>query len=737
MATPRSQKNLVSFNAGELSPKLDARVDTEKYAAGCRQCQNMIPMPHGGVTRRKGFEFIAAAKYDATNKPVRLLDFQFSKTVAFMLEMGDFYIRFYYLGNQIKVGGSPYEIASPYAAAQCSEIQYVQINDVVYITHPLHPVQKLSRIANDSWTLVAVDFDRPPFLEENLGAITIDPSATTGNITLDASAALFENSHIGAYFNIGYRRESTSQELQITGVASSAAVFVTGKWMFRTFGIWTATVEVQRSLDGSTNWEVVRSYTGKKDRNLDIEGDEGKEAYYRINISSWSSQTASNGENARAVFELEDAFVYGVVKITAVSSSTQASATVKRVLFASSPTKYWAEGAWSTKRGHPAACAFFESRMFFAGTTHQPQSFWGSVVDDYEDFSTGTADDDSLNFTLSSTERQQILWMVSQSRLVIGTTSGEWTVAGGDADIAITPTKILVRQQSNFGSQASRALLVNDTILFVQRSGRKLREAVYDAIKEGYQSNDVTILSDHITSGGITSPAFQSDRDAIFWAIANGNLIGMTYEKEQKVIAWHRHTTYGKFEAVETIYGTLDDEVWVSVRRNINGVQKRFIERMTGYYNPTVDSYAPDSVSVDITFDVQITISWSGHPDLDVLAKFKTFEVGWSQANNGDNFFLWPSGDNVSGGPETVLLDRTRAIAAGHLEGSETIQIQIGGGWYEIAQDIPGGTVNVSVLASGGRTLSFVLTPISMQTEGVTLTTQTINIPAAGSLSVT
>ncbi len=70
MANPRNKKNLVSFNAGELSPKLDARVDTEKYAAGCRQCQNMIPMPHGGVTRRKGFEFVAAAKYDADDKPV-------------------------------------------------------------------------------------------------------------------------------------------------------------------------------------------------------------------------------------------------------------------------------------------------------------------------------------------------------------------------------------------------------------------------------------------------------------------------------------------------------------------------------------------------------------------------------------------------------------------------------------------------------------------------------------------
>jgi len=643
MANPRNKKNLMSFNAGELSPKLDARVDTEKYAAGCRQCQNMIPMPHGGVTRRKGFEFVAAAKYDATNKPVRLMDFQFSRTVSFMLELGNLYMRFYYLGNQIEVGGNPYEIVTPYLAAECDELQYVQINDVIYITHPSHPVQKLARIANDSWTLTTVDFDRPPFLDENLTAITIDPSATTGSISLVASSALFEAGHIGAYFNIGHRRESTSAELAITAVAASAAVLVTGKWFFRTYGIWTATVELERSLDGSTNWEAVRSYIGRKDRNIDVEGEEDDQAYYRINIPAFTSQTATNGENSRAVFELEDRFIYGVVQITGVINSTNAAATVKRTLFSAAATAYWAEGAWSIKRGFPASCAFFENRMFFAGTTHQPQTLWGSIVDDYENFTTGTADDDSVAFTLSSTERQQVLWMVSQSRLVIGTTSGEWTASGGDLDISITPTKIKVRQQSNFGSQASRALLVNDTILFVQRSGRKLREAVYDAVKEGYQSNDVTILSDHITAGGIKSPSYQSDRDSIFWAIANGNLIGMTYEKEQSVIAWHRHTTAGTFESVETIYGTLDDEVWVSVLRTVNGVQKRYIERMTGYYNPSVDIYAdaPETGvgAAQIAFVVDTTGSMGGIID-DVKTQMVAIATAYSEVYSDVEFGL-------------------------------------------------------------------------------------------------
>src|SRR5215217_290901 len=590
MANPRNKKNLVSFNAGELSPKLDARVDTEKYAAGCRQCQNMIPMPHGGVTRRKGFEFIASAKFGPQEQaaPCKLIDFQFSRDVAFMLELGELYMRFFYLGQPIMDGMVPYEIETPFTAAECAALQYVQINDVVYLTHPAHPVQKLSRLANDSWTIEAVDFDRPPFLDENITATTITASATSGTgITLTASTAIFNAGNVGGYFEIGHRRQATSVNKTITSTGTSASILVLGKAFFRTTGIWTATVTVERSEDGATDWEAVRTYTGTNDRNIDVEIDEEDQAYYRINVTSWTSGSSS----PNAIFEVADAFVRGVVQITAVASGTSATADVKRPLFATTATKYWSEGAWSIRRGFPAACAFFENRMFFAGSTFQPQTLWGSIVDDYEDFTKGTADDDSVAFTLSSTERQQVLWMVSQSRLVIGTTSGEWTASGGDLDISITPTKIKVRQQSNFGSQQGRALLVNDTILFVQRSGRKLREAVYDSIREGYQSNDVTILSDHITAGGITSPCYQSDRDSIFWAIANGNLIGMTYEKEQSVIAWHRHKTIGVIESVETIYGTLDDEVWISVIRVIGGVKKRFIERMTGYYNPSVDVY--------------------------------------------------------------------------------------------------------------------------------------------------
>lgn len=582
MALPRTRKAYVAFNAGEMSPKLDARIDIEKYGKGCRQMQNMIPMPHGGVTRRKGFEFIAQAKF--SNRPCRLMDFQFSRDEALILEWGRFYVRFFYQGNPVMDGPDIYEISSPYDETEVFGIQYVQINDVIYITHPDHAPRKLSRFANDNWTLTAVSFTWPALLAENATSTTIDPSGTTGGITLTASSSIFTTASVGSRYQIAHRRSETSVTKNITATGTSANIDVLGGWRIVTSGTWTATLEVQRFVNGG--WETIKSYVVADNRNIDQSGEEAEQVPMRINVTSYTSSTGT----PTATLEVSDAFIYGLVRVTGYTSGTVVSATVEKALFSGDATTYWAESAWSPRRGYPAAVAFFQQRIYYGGSTFQPQTFWGSALDDFENFRRGTADDDSFAFTLSSEERNQIVWMLAQNTLAIGTTGGEWSARGSDLQETISPTNINVTKQSNYGSSNVRPLLVNGSILFVQRNNRKVREFSYDEASRIFQSSDVTVLSDHITAGGLKSVSYQSDRDSIYWGVTNtGNLVGMTYEKEQSVIAWHRHNTQGFFESVETIYGTIDDEVWVCVRRFVNGNVRRFIERMSGYFNPSVD----------------------------------------------------------------------------------------------------------------------------------------------------
>jgi hypothetical protein len=598
----RTQKSQVSFNAGELSPLLDARIDLDKSNNGCRQLQNAIIETYGAARRRPGLQFIAEAKY--ANKKCRLLDFQFSTTTTFVIEIGNLYIRFYSNGAQIRVGSplAPLEIVTPYVEADIFDLQFAQINDVVYVTHPSYAVRKLVRIANTNWTLTEVVFDTPPLLDQNITTTTITPSGLTGAITLTASAALFDAAQVGASFNIVYLRTDISIRLAITQDGTSASTMrIAGKWRLRTSGTWNADVLVERSYNGTT-WELVRKVESSSDSNYDQEGTEPEDAIYRLKIENWVSQANA----PRAILELDDPYGSAYVKITGYTSSTVVNATVLTLkgLYGTAATKYWSEGAWSAKRGFPIACSLFEQRLCFAGTAYQPQTVWGSALDDYENFKIGTTDADAFAYSIGAQERNSIQWLVAQKALLIGTTNGEWSMQGS-TDSALTATNVLVKRHSNYGSKAIQAELVNEVVLFVQRQGLRIREMTYSFERDGYVSPDLTVLSEHITAGGITDTAVQQQNQSIVWVVTgNGKLVGMTYEREQNVVGWHRHTTDGLFESVATVYGTGSDEIWCVVNREIDGVPKRYIER----FNPTAWT------SIENAFYVDSGLSYSGAP---------------------------------------------------------------------------------------------------------------------------
>ena len=597
-----SNKSIIAFNAGELSPLLDGRVDLEKYSSGCRQLQNAVIQTHGGAKRRAGTQYINEVK-DSTKK-VRLQAFEFSTSTTYCLEFGEQYLRFYKNGAVL---GAPYEIATPYLEAELFELQFSQINDVMYITHPDHEVMKLSRFGDTNWTIAEVVFDIPPFLDENLTTTTIASSATTGSgVTLTASSNIFESTHVGSYWQIAHLREVSETEVAIdTHNHTSSSLWVRGGWTVRTYGTWSADVLVERSTDGGSTWETLRTYNGSSDRNIEASGSEGTDAILRVRVANSASGSG------RAVLEADDAFRYGLVKITGYTGGTSVTADVVTDLHATSASKYWSEGAWSDKRGFPRTVTVFEQRLMFAGSDYEPQTVWGSATGEYENFRAGTADTDALKYSIAAKERNQIEWMLAQNRLLIGTSGGEWAAGSANPDQAITPSNFEVKRQSTYGSKNISALLVNEVALFVQRQGLKLREMAYSFGQDTYLSPDMTLLAEHITSGGIVDMDYQQQPDSIVWAVnGDGELLGMTYEREQQVVGWHRHVTDGTIESVTSLYGSADDEVWISVKRTINGATKRYVER----FNPNLWTLKEDAFYVDsgITYSGASTTTITG-----------------------------------------------------------------------------------------------------------------------------
>lgn len=572
-------KLISSFNAGELSPFMDARADVEKYESGCRLLENFITLPYGGVYRRPGTEYLGQAKHN--DKRCRLIGFNFSTSTRFVLEFGEQYIRFWSNGVQVEDPnnpGNPLEVATPYQESEIRDVQYVQINDVMYFCHPVHHPQKLIRKADDDWEFAEVEWDWPALLDENVGDITIAPSATTGTgITLTASDDLFQPGHVGSLWQIAHRRDNAYVEKKINATGASSSIKVLGKWEFTTYGTWKATIVIERSDNGGSTWEQIRSYNSDGDRNVSSSGDEEREVLLRINVTAYTSNTGG-----RSLLEVQDARQYGIVKITGYTSETSVDADVVVDLQSTNATKLWAEGAWSTLRGFPRSVTLHDGRLFYAGTAYRPLSIWGSSVDDFQNFRISAKDDSGLFYSLSAKEANAVQWMESQGDLLIGTSGDEWTLGSSDSDSALTPTNVRATRQSSYGSKHLSAAIVNDVILFVQRSGRKLRELVYQFEKDGWVAPDLTVLAEHVTKGEILEAAYQQQPDAIFWAIrGDGQLIGMTYERDQNIVGWHRHTTQGEFESVATIYGSAGgpDEVWLSVRRVIDGQEVRYIER--------------------------------------------------------------------------------------------------------------------------------------------------------------
>ncbi len=267
--------------------------------------------------------------------------------------------------------------------------------------------------------------------------------------------------------------------------------------------------------------------------------------------------SATTGINGGSGFQSTDVgrFVFlhsGYAKITGVTDTTNATIEILTTLSASTATADWRLGAFSDTTGHPSCVTFFEQRLVFAGTTDQPQTIFFSKSGDYENMDAnigGTvADDDAIIYTIASNQVNAIRFMTATRTLIIGTAGGEFTVSGGGTDSAITPTNILIKKQSNHGAANVDSIAVGNATLFLQRAKRKLRELAYNFDVDGYIAPDMTILAEHITEGGLTQLAYQQEPNQIIWGVrSDGELVGLTYQREQQVTAWHRHIFGGRF----------------------------------------------------------------------------------------------------------------------------------------------------------------------------------------------
>lgn len=295
---------------------------------------------------------------------------------------------------------------------------------------------------------------------------------------------------------------------------------------------------------------------------------------------------------------------------------------------ASDKTSSWRLGAWSDTTGYPGSVVFHQDRLVFGGAAVSPQRIDGSNTDDFLNFQPtavdGTVTDNmSFSFEFNSSDVATTEWLLSGFRgLNAGTNGGEWLITPPPNTSALSPTQVSTQQVTRYGDAAIQPVQIADAVIFVDRSSRKIRELTFVYYIDGYQAPDLTQNAEHITQSGISAASFQTSPQPILWCVRNdGVLAAMTYERQFDAlkVAWSRHqiggTISGGAPAVVESLVTIPfsdgsrDEVWMIVRRTINGATKRYVEVMAQFFDDTVKLQDAFFVDAGLTYDSPLTLT--------------------------------------------------------------------------------------------------------------------------------
>jgi hypothetical protein len=699
-----------SFTSGEISPSLYGRVDLTRYYTGLRTCRNFIVRQFGGVSNRPGTKFCAA--FADSSRTGRLVPFEFSTSQAYVLEFTEYTIRIYKDGGLIvwpsgPNAGLPAEVETIYLEADLPYLKFVQSADVMTICHPSYPVQQLSRTDHHLWTISAFSNVEGPFQEINVDtAKTLYASTFTGSTTLTASSAVFTSDMVGQMIRIEQAPDAMTKKWEVQkaivindirragsnyyqavsagttgtvrpsaleGVESDGDPGVTWRYLHSGFGIVlitgvtsstvaTGTV-LNRLPDSVVTGGLSRGITGVIAGAPEVPADPGPYSgavNARVTCPAHGFTTGDyvtitgvvgmTGINVTAQIIVINVNTFDLSGVYGSGAYVSGGTAIKTL--AGTNTYKWAIEAWGGSQGYPAAAAYFQQRQCFAGSEAQPQTVWDSRTGGFTDFGTSVPllDDDAVTFTLNSRKANEIRHFVELSQLILLTSDGPFIIQGGQ-DGLIIPGKISTKRQSASGASHVAPLIVGSHALYIQEKGSQVRSLGYDFSSDAFIGNDLTIISSHMFyRHTLTGWAFQTVPFSVAWAVRDdGALLGLTYMPEQEVVGWHRHDTDGFFESVCCITEGDEDVVYLLVRRTINGVTKRYVERMsTRFFESLKDAFFVDSgLTYDGRNETATTMTVTGGTIWDHTELLTVTASSTTGVNGGTGFVAGDVGDEI------------------------------------------------------------------------------------------
>jgi hypothetical protein len=420
-----------------------------------------------------------------------------------------------------------FELTTNYSEDDLQQIRIVQDGVDALLLHRNYPPQIFAIQTNTAGafsnaTIADAAFNDGPYLDIPEDGTTLTPSATSGSITFTASAITSINDGRG---------------FLATDVGRMFRVFSEPPdWVPDTYAAG------EKVKDAGTYWRAVGN--GANSPTLQPSTNSGRDWVIDPTAAAWTWGTITSISSSTS-------FVG-----TLAPEVTYPDNTAGGNLLYTNAIKAWQLGAYSDTTLYPSVGAYFQGRVWLGGAAKNRFDACVSndfAVNGYINFApTGldgtVADNNGISGTLNAREIENFLWMLPDEQgILAGTQSGEWIIASSGSGEPITPTSILTREMTHYGSLNATALKIERATVFIHRDTRKIYEYMANYFTQKFVADNLTLKAKHLTVGGVAEVAYMRELTPIIWArLENGGLIGCTYKHDDPIkplefAAWHRH----------------------------------------------------------------------------------------------------------------------------------------------------------------------------------------------------
>lgn len=557
-----------SFAGGELAPSFYANTNLGKYQTGLRTLRNFMIQRGGGVTNRPGTLFRKEVK-DSTVQ-ARLIEFCFSATETYLMEFGNLYIRFYQLGVPV----------APTANGGA----------VAWSALSFPPGTLATYLGNTYYAYVTTGTTNPAatpaewYLLPNPAIFEIPTPYTTAELP-DLQFAQSEN--VMTFVHPAHVPYELTRQLPPYINNSTAWTMLAVSFVPVTATPVSLAIGAGGVAGPTTYWAVTALQGDPKEESLAVIASAiNKVPTAAAPVSLTFSLPGAVAPFLANIYRSTDGATYGYVGSSSDGGSFSDVGTIPDFLH-SFPT---GRSVFNGTDKYPAAVTYYQQRRLFGRSNLLPETVWASRTAQPRNFGVTfpLLDDDAVTFKMMGKKVNPVKHLLDLGRLIVLTEREEKLVEGDDAGI-LRPDAVNPRKISSNGCNKLRPIELDDSALYVQARGTKVRDlqpVKADSYFGSYQGTDLTIYAQHLFDGyTLVDWDFAQNPHSVVWAArSDGVLLGLTYLRDQEVWGWHRHDTDGAVENVCVVTEGANDTVYLIVKRTINGVIKRYIESMSLRY---------------------------------------------------------------------------------------------------------------------------------------------------------